>query len=408
MTVAPPRERVLAVQLLSQPDYRRYWLGSTAFALGIWGFILSMGYSAKALTDSPLQVSLVSVAYFLPMFVGALPSGVLADAVDRRLTVIVSRSVSALGAAGLAALCATDALGYPALVALSFLTGATVVSEVAARQAYVTQIVRPEQVVGATALGSVQGGISRVVGPLVVGWLIAVSGEAAGYAFFALANLACVVVFLRIKASGKPPRAAGRPLAELVEGVRYLLRTPDALAVTAVGLLTGVVGWVFLALMPVIVADDLGGDALMLGVLSTMVGLGSVPPSVMLALRSGGPRREGRLFYAATLAWGVAVVVWGLTDSPVVAAVALAVCGAGNGLQQVLLRTLLLRLCDPAFHGRVMGTLMLTWGGSVVGTLAGGAIAEALGAGPVVALSGAAILAITLAVLAVRPRTWSL
>jgi MFS family permease len=408
MTVAPPRERVLAAQLLSQPDYRRYWLGSTAFALGIWGFILSMGYSAKALTDSPLQVSLVSVAYFLPMFLGALPSGVLADAVDRRLTVVVSRSVSALGAAGLAALCATDALGYPALVALSFLTGATVVSEVAARQAYVTQIVRPEQVVGATALGSVQGGISRVVGPLVVGWLIAVSGEAAGYAFFALANLACVVVFLRIKASGKPPRAAGRPLAELVEGVRYLLRTPDALAVTAVGLLTGVVGWVFLALMPVIVADDLGGGALMLGVLSTMVGLGSVPPSVMLALRSGGPRREGRLFYAATLAWGVAVVVWGLTDSPVVAAVALAVCGAGNGLQQVLLRTLLLRLCDPAFHGRVMGTLMLTWGGSVVGTLAGGAVAEALGAGPVVALSGVAILLITLAVLAVRPRTWSL
>jgi MFS family permease len=404
----PPRERMLAAQLLSQPDYRNYWLGSTAFALGIWGFILSMGYSAKELTDSPLRVSLVSVAYFLPMFLGALPSGVLADAVDRRLTVIASRSVAALGAFGLASLTATDSLGYPALVALSALTGATVVSEVAARQAYVTQIVRPEQVVGATALGSVQGGIARVVGPLVAGALIATSGETAGYLFFAAANLACVVVFLRIKASGKPPRAAGRPVEELVAGLRYLRHHADALAITAIGLLTGVVGWVFLALMPVVVADELGGGALMLGVLSTMVGLGSVPPSLLLALRTGGPRREGRLFVLATLAWGLAVVVWGLTDSPVVAAVALAVCGAGNGLQQVLLRTLLLRIVDPAFHGRVMGTLMLTWGGSVVGTLAGGGLAESIGVGPVIALSGGVIVAITLAVLALRPSTWRL
>lgn len=403
-----PRERLLATTLLAQPDYRNYWLGSTAFAFGIWGFILSMGYSARALTESPLRVSLVSVAYFLPMFLGALPSGVLADAVDRRKTVIVSRSVSALGALGLAGLTATDRLGYPALVALAALTGATVVSEVAARQAYVTQIVAADQVVGATALGSVQGGLARVLGPLAAGGLIAGSGETAGYLLFAVANLACVVVFLRIKASGRPPRAAGRPVAELVEGVRYLLRTPDALAVTAVGLLTGVFGWVFIALMPSVVKDELGGGALMLGVLSMAVGLGSVPPSLLLALRSGHPRREGALFYAATLSWGLAVVVWGLTDSPVVAGLALAVCGAGNGLQQVLLRTLLLRITEPAFHGRVMGTLMLTWGGSVVGTLAGGGLAESIGVGPVIALSGAVIVVITLAILALRPATWRL
>lgn len=408
LEVTPTRERPLFVALLAQPDYRNYWLGSTAFALGIWGFILSMGFSARALTDSPLKVSLVSVAYFLPMFIGALPSGVLADAVDRRKTVIASRTVSALGAFGLAALTATDMLGYPALVALAALTGATVVSEVAARQAYVTQIVEPGQVVGATALGSVQGGISRVLGPLAAGALIATAGEFAGYLFFAFANLACVVVFLRIKASGVPPRKAGRPVAELVEGVRYLRRTPDALAVTAVGLLTGVFGWVFLALMPVMVKDELGGGALMLGVLSTMVGIGSVPPSLLLAIRSGGPRREARLFYLSTLLWGCGIIVWGLTRSPAVAAVALLACGAGNGLQQVLLRTLLLRICDPAYHGRVMGTLMLTWGGSVVGTLAGGGLAEAIGVGPVIALSGVLILVIPLVVLAVRPSTWRL
>lgn len=402
------RPRLLAAELLADHDYRHYWLGSTAFALGIWGFLVSMGVSARVLSDSPLRISLVSVAYFLPMFLLALPSGVLADTVDRRTTVIVSRSVSAAGALVLAALTAADRLGYPALLALCALTGATVVSEVAARQAYVTQVVRPEQVVGATALGSVQGGIARVVGPLVAGWLIGHNGQSAGYLFFAAANVACVVVFLRIRASGVPVRSGGRPLDELVAGLHYLRRTPDALAVVAVAIGTGVVGWVYLALMPLVVTDRLGGDAFTLGLLSTAVGLGSVPPSVGLAVRSGLVRREGALFYGATFAWAAAVVVYGLTSSTVVAFVALAVAGAGSGLQQVLMRTLLIRLTDPAFHGRVLGTLMLTWGANVIGTLGGGVLAESVGVGPVIILSGVLIAAITAAVLLVRPQTWRL
>ena len=402
----PERPPLLARELLADHDYRHYWLGSTAFALGIWGFLISMGVSARVLTDSPLRVSLVSVAYFLPMFVLALPSGVLADAVDRRKTVMVSRSVSAAGAFVLAALTAGDWLTYGALLALCALTGATVVSEVAARQAYVTQVVKPDQVVGATALGSVQGGLARVLGPLVAGWLIGRWGQSAGYLFFAATNLACVAVFLRIRASGVPVRTGGRPVAELVEGLRYLRRTPDALAVVAVAIGTGVFGWVYLALMPIVATDSLAGGAFTLGLLSTAVGLGSVPPSVVLAVRTGGPRREGRLFYLATFAWAAGVVVFGLSSSLALSLVALTVAGAGNGLQQVLMRTLLMRLTDPAFHGRVLGTLMLTWGANVLGTLGGGALAEAVGVGPVIVLSGGLIAGVALAVLVRRSQTW--
>lgn len=402
------RPRVLAVELLTDPDYRHYWLGSTAFALGIWGFLVSMGVSARVLTDSPLRISLVSVAYFLPMFLLALPSGVLADTVDRRLNVMVSRGVSAAGALVLAGLTATDRLGYVSLLLLCALTGATVVSEVAARQAYVTHIVRTEQVVGATALGSVQGGIARVIGPLVAGWLIGQWGQAAGYLFFAAANLACVAVFLRIKASGVPVRSGGRPLAELVDGLRYLRSHADALAVVTISIGTGVVGWVYLALMPLVVTDRLGGDAFTLGLLSTAVGLGSVPPSVALAVRSGRLAREGMLFYCSTFAWAAGIVVYGLTSSTTVAFAALFVAGAGNGLQQVLMRTLLIRITEPAFHGRVLGTLMLTWGANVVGTLAGGLLAESVGVGPVIVLSGGLVAAVTVGVLAVRPSTWRL
>lgn len=405
---AEARQRTLAVELLSTPDYRRYWLSSTSFALGIWAFIVSMGYSAKELTDSPLRISLVSVAYFVPMFLLALPSGVLADAVDRKKTVIVCRAGCAVVALGLAGLSAFGSLTYLALVTLSACVGASVVLEVAARQAYVTQVVKPDQVAGATALGSVQGGIARVIGPLIAGALIGSAGEASGYLFFALANAYCAWVFFGIKASGVPPRAAGQPMAELVQGLRYIRRTPDALAIVAISILTGVVGWLYIALLPSINRDVLDGGPVQLAVLSAAIGVGSVPPSIMLALRAGTPWREGVLFIGSTLAWGVAVVVYALTSSVVVAAIALAVTGAGTGLQQVVMRTLLLRITDPAFHGRVMGTLMLTWGANVVGTLAGGGLAERYGVPAVVAGSGCLIVAIPLLVLLRRPQVWRL
>jgi MFS family permease len=105
----------------------------------------------------------------------------------------------------------------------------------------------------------------------------------------------------------------------------------------------------------------------------------------------------------STVVWGLGVVVFALTSSVLVAVLALVVTGAGNGLQQVLQRTLLLRICEPAFHGRVMGTLMLTWGANVIGTLVGGGLAERFGVDGVVAASGALIVAVPIVVALRRP-----
>jgi MFS family permease len=406
--VTGTRERTLARVLLTTPDYRRYWLGSTAFALGIWAFLVSMGYSAKQLTDSPFRVSLVSVAYFAPMFLLALPSGVLADRRDRKQIVIACRAASALVATALTWLVAADALAYPALLVLCALTGATVVLEIAARQAFVTHIVAPDQVAGAAALGSVQGGLARVVGPLVVGGLIASLGQAAGYAFFALTNVFCVVIYLRISASGQPPRAPGRPVHELMEGLRYLRGHPDALTVVSVGILSGVVGWLYIALLPSVNHDTLHGGPVQLAVLTAAIGVGSVPPSILLALKAGSPPYEGAMFFGATGVWGLSVIAYGLTSSTVVACLALAVSGAGNGLQQVLMRTLILRITEPAYHGRVMGTLMLTWGANVLGTLAGGGLANRYGVATVIAASGGLIVAVGAGALLRRPSAFRL
>jgi predicted MFS family arabinose efflux permease len=52
-----------------------------------------------------------------------------------------------------------------------------------------------------------------------------------------------------------------------------------------------------------------------------------------------------------------------------------------------------------------MGTLMLTWGANVLGTLVGGSLADRYGVPAVIAASGGLIVAVALGAYARRPST---
>lgn len=396
--------------LFADVGYRRYWAASASFGLGIWAWLTAMGWSAKQLSDTAFGVSMVSVVYFLPFFLFALPSGLLADVANRKTTAVVVRAGGALGSAVLVFQAATGGLTYRWLLVHAFIVGCSVILELTARQAYLTHLVPMDMLVRASALSAVHGGMSRFLGPLLAGALISRFDDAGGYAILLASNVFFVLMFLRIPVSGAVPaevdaEAKPRPVAEIIAGFRYLGQHRDALALVGISILAGVVGWIHVALMPLVAEDVLGGDAVTLGLLSTALGLGSVPPSISLAVK----RRlvgEGRLFIVAMLLWGGAIMAFPYAGTIPLSVLALGVAGLGFGFQSILTRTILLRIVDPAFHGRVMGTLMLTWGANIVGTLVGGRIADLLGVQTVIAMSGGMILAVTLGILAWNPRLW--
>lgn len=411
--VDPPVEgRVAGVRsLFGDPDYRRYWAASAAFGMGIWAFLTAMGWSAAQLTTSAFEVSLVTVVYFLPFFLFAVPAGVLADNVDRKKNAIVSRGLSAVVGVVMAALAATGRLSYPLLLGLVFLVGLSVISELAARQSFVASLVPTRKLVQASALSSVQGGIMRVAGPLAAGSLIERLGDGGGYGLFAVTGVLFVWWFTRIEASGEVEREPDHevhPVQEVVAGMRYLRQHRDALAVVLISVLAGAVGWLYLALMPLVARDVLGGDAVTLGVLSMAVGIGSLPGSIGLAFVRDDFDREGRWFVLSNVAWGIGVLGFGHAGVLPLSVAFLGLAGLGFGLQVVLVRTILLRIVEPAFQGRVLGTLMLTWGANVVGTLVGGSLADLLGVSTVVGLSGVLIIVATLGVVAWNRDVWRL
>lgn len=378
--------------LVGNPQYRRYWASAAVFGISIWAFITAMGWTALDLTDSAFRVSMVTVLYFLPMFVLAIPSGVLADIWNRRYIVIASRGGSAVLVAVMAGMAATGRLTYLWLCLFSIGVGASVVLEIAARQAMLAQLVDSSRLIGATSLTSIQGGVSRVLGPMAVGWLIASYGDAAGYAFFAVCNLLVVYWFFRIRVEPVPVREDRLGMRDdLWRGIQYLRDHRDARAVVTLSILAGIVGWVYIAMLPLMARDVLGGDAATHGYLSMAVGIGSVPGSVALAF-SVRIRHEGAIYVGSIVTWGCGVLLFSLSTIFPLSVAALTLAGLGFGLQTVLTRSLLLRIVDPAYHGRVLGTLMLTYGANIMGTLGGGSLAEIIGVPQTVGLSGALIL----------------
>ncbi len=64
--------------------FRALWIASVASNIGTWMHDVGAAWLMTSLTPSPIMVALVEAATTLPMFLLALPSGALADIIDRR------------------------------------------------------------------------------------------------------------------------------------------------------------------------------------------------------------------------------------------------------------------------------------------------------------------------------------
>src|SRR3954451_5726424 len=109
---------------LRHSAFRMLWVATLASNTGLWIQNTGAGWLMTSLAPSPVMVSLVQAASMLPVFLFALPGGVLADLLDRRLTLIAAQIwvvVAGLLLAGLAMMGWDSAFG---LLGLTFLIGA--------------------------------------------------------------------------------------------------------------------------------------------------------------------------------------------------------------------------------------------------------------------------------------------
>ena len=150
----PPRQSPWAP--LSQPVFRMLWGVWFAANICLWMNDVAAAWTMTTLTDSPVMVALVQSASSLPVFLLGLPSGALADIIDRRRYLIFTQFwVAAVGTL-LCVVTLAGAMTAPLLLMLTFANGIGLAMRWPAFSALIPELIEKPQLPAALALNWVK------------------------------------------------------------------------------------------------------------------------------------------------------------------------------------------------------------------------------------------------------------
>jgi MFS family permease len=388
----------LSLAALRHRDFSLYVTSSFLWTLAMQVQATALAWLVYELTGSTFMLALVYFVEFLPTVLLALPSGHWADRYDRRRIILLGVAFEFAASAALVLLSAFDLMTVVAIVTIAFVFGvARAVANPAAR-AIMPSLVPTEDLPSGVAWSSTTWQAAVVVGPGLGGLLYSV---APFYAFAATALLLLGALAATLALRGRPiERLAGSmatdgDLAAVFAGLKLILRNRLLLGAISLDLFAVLFSGAT-ALIPVFAKDILHVDADWGGLLRTFQAVGGVASAAVLTqlpLR----RKVGRRLFVAVAIFGVAAIVFGLSASYWLSAVAVFTMGAAD-MVSVYVRGTLVPLATPdALRGRVIAVEAVFISGSneLGGTVAGSA-AALLGPIAAVVAGGTLTLAVTL------------
>ena len=364
-------------------DFRRLYAGEAAGSGGSMICFVALPYQAYLISHSSLIVGLLSCAELLPVLVGGLVGGALADSVERRKLILITQGCAVACAVGLAVNAMIGKQLWLLFVLATLLTSAFCLQRPSV-EAIVPRLVSHDDMPGAAALSGLLGTIAFTAGPLIGGGLLA-GGLPLAYFGSALTCAFALIPFTLM--SPNPPSAdADRPsLRGLGEGLRYAKSRPDLLGTYLIDIGAMLFGAPY-AVFPQ-VAAGLGGPAV-LGLMYAAPGFGSM----LVSLTSSWTRhvhRHGRAIALAVCGWGIAIGAFGFAPNLPLALLALAAAG-GSDMVSGLFRTTMWNQSIPArVRGRMAGLEMISYStGEPIGNVEAGAVATLTGSVRIAVVSG--------------------
>jgi MFS family permease len=295
--------------------FRALWIAAVASNIGTWMQDVGAAWLMTSLSSSPVMVALVQAAKSLPIFLLALPAGVLADRLDRRRLLLAAQTWMIVTAATLGALTVAGATTPWVLLAYTFAMGVGAAFNAPVWQAIVPETVPHADISAAVSLNSASFNVARAVGPALAGLIVAKVGAGAVFLLNAASFLGVIaVVYGWGRTWSENPRVnsphrtqeSSRPRPEGVleamrTGLRYAYRTPAIRTVllrAAAFILFGSALW---ALLPVVARFELGAGPIAYGVLIGCFGAGAVIGAILLPYVRRGLTAETVITFAIVL-----------------------------------------------------------------------------------------------------------
>ncbi|MFI9361824.1 MFS transporter [Kitasatospora sp. NPDC053057] len=386
-TLAPPPEsRQVRSRwgLFAQHDFRLLWAGQTVSRLGSSVTTVALPLVAVLTLDAgPLATGLLTSAIWLPWLLFGLPAGVWVGRVPRRAVMIGCNLGSAALFASVPLAGWFGVLTMAQLLAVAFLSGLCSVFFDAADQAYLPELVAPEDLIEGNAKLTGSGSAAEVAGRGLAGLIVQLVGAAAGLLIDAVSFLIAAGTLLRIRARPEPVVREHADLsAQVREGLSFLLRDPYLRAFLCFGAAANFALMGYQSILALFLVRAAGIAPGWVGALASAAAVGGVLGSLVARplCRRLGTARGTRIVLLTVTPFGLLMPLAGPGAGTVLYVIGSLAVVAAVVLCNIVLGSFRQSYTPPELLTRVAAGSMFALHATIpLGALTGGALGELIG-----------------------------
>jgi MFS family permease len=385
-------------------NFRLYFVGQIISMIGTWLEIVAQGWLVFDITGSAFWVGVAAAASSIPTLLLSLFGGMLVDRYPRKAVLLWTQVLLMLLSFifGVVVLIGQASLTF--ILVLAFLIGSVSAVATPAIQAFISEIVDRKHLPVAVALNSSIFNASRVIGPVLAGFMITWIGTGGAY----IANGASFIAVIAALMAIRLPQTASRtvstehPIQSIRDGLDYAWKHPLIRTIVLFVAAVSIFGWSFMSMLPVVAKREFGIGADGMGYLYSAFGLGSLFGTVVVSVTSGRIRSSFKVI-GGILIFALGLLAFTFTSWLPMALSFLFISGLGMLTAFATMTGTVQRLVDDRFRGRVMSIyLMVLLGLMPFGNLLMGSLSEHFGT-PLALRTGALVtIAATISLIVYR------
>jgi MFS family permease len=365
------------------------WLGLMVSIAGTQMQVAAIHWHIRELTGEPNPLALggIGLARILPVIVFSLFGGAIADSFNRRTILYITQTLMALTALGLTYLTFAGHIQIWQIYLLTAIQASAVAFDGPARQALVPNLVPAKDLPNAFSMTSIAFNTGAIIGPVLSGVVIATLGQGYTYLFNAISFLAVILALLVI---GNIPqdlhKSSGVSLSAIGDGIHFIFSRKIILSTMVMDFFA-----TFFAsantMMPIVARDILKVGVDGYGWLVSAQSIGSVVAGLVIS-QIHVIRKQGPTFLVSVAVFGLTTVVFGISNSFILAFVALLLIGAADAVSTIIRNTIRQLQTPDHIRGRMTSINQIFFqGGPQLGEVEAGLVATAFGV-PFAIISG--------------------
>jgi len=380
------------------------WFGACTSSIGTWMQIVAQGWLIYRLSHSAFLLALDQFLGGIPIFLFSLIGGVVADRIERRKILLVSQYMQMGSAALLTILVAAGVVHVWHIVCLSFVSGLAQAFGGPAYQALIPTLVDREDMPNAIALNSIQFNMAVTIGPALAGQALAKLGENWCFGLNAISFLAPIISLSIITTRFLPASTTESMFSSLKEGIKFLRKQNSMEALVVLAFCMTALSMPMRTYMPVFVKDIFHRGPETYGNLLSLMGLGSICGSLMVAER-GNIRHKGRFALSVLICLGGGISGFSFSKSLPLSYAMLVLVGASMMAVFATVTSLVQLITTNEMRGRVMSVYNCAFrGGMPMGNLLSGWLVPMFTAPVVLGVNGLLLILVALYFLLVQRR----